>query len=330
MWGSTILDVAVGVVFGFLAISLFTSAAVEAINSFFKLRATNLKSGVQALLNDPNFTGLAKQLYEHASVSPLGPGRTNAPDTYSNTKNLPSYIDKLQFAGALLDVTGLSAESATGAAQAPGPQAVAAFKARIDQLKSSGQIDSQIGQLLEGIVNRTAGDIKKIETELGNWFDFGMDRVGGAFKRWTLVWTFVIALPIAVIFNMDSIRIGTQLWEHASLAEALKAYEVPSVNNGAAPSEDQALTEIREISEAGLPIGWTPGHFFQTLDVDGEWHPLSARPGAFIRSVVGWIVTATAALFGAPFWFDALQTIIRLKGSGPSPAEKENKTAASS
>jgi len=45
-------------------------------------------------------------------------------------------------------------------------------------------------------------------------------------------------------------------------------------------------------------------------------------------AILGWIITALASLFGAPFWFDTLQQVIRLKGSGPSPDEKTNKTAA--
>jgi hypothetical protein len=44
--------------------------------------------------------------------------------------------------------------------------------------------------------------------------------------------------------------------------------------------------------------------------------------------VVGWIITGLAALFGAPFWFDLLQQICRLKGTGPSPDEKQEGTAA--
>jgi hypothetical protein len=46
--------------------------------------------------------------------------------------------------------------------------------------------------------------------------------------------------------------------------------------------------------------------------------------------LLGWLITAVAALFGAPFWFDALQSIIRLKGAGPSPDEKATNRAASS
>ncbi len=50
----------------------------------------------------------------------------------------------------------------------------------------------------------------------------------------------------------------------------------------------------------------------------------------FFASLFGWIITAIAALFGAPFWFDTLQSVIRLKGSGPSPQEKKKNQAASS
>jgi hypothetical protein len=53
---------------------------------------------------------------------------------------------------------------------------------------------------------------------------------------------------------------------------------------------------------------------------------LAAGPVAL--AVLGWVITALASLFGAPFWFDTLQQVIRLKGAGPSPDEKTNKTAA--
>jgi hypothetical protein len=65
-------------------------------------------------------------------------------------------------------------------------------------------------------------------------------------------------------------------------------------------------------------------------DGDGKWVKLSERPLSFVSPLIGWIITAFAALFGAPFWFDTLQSLIRLKGAGPSPAEKKDKTAASS
>jgi hypothetical protein len=67
-----------------------------------------------------------------------------------------------------------------------------------------------------------------------------------------------------------------------------------------------------------VPIGWT----------DEDLKDLHTRGWPFLIMIGGWVIAAIATLFGAPFWFDTLQQIIRLKGAGPSPAEKQEKTGA--
>ncbi len=331
MFGSTILDVAAGVVFGFLAISLFTSAAVEAINSLFNVRVRNLRTGIMALVNDPNFTGLAKQLYQHALISPLRPGGADP------LKNAPAYVDKAQFADALLDITGLSAASAAAAAEAPGVQAATALKTRLDALNSqiASISDPQLKDLLQGIISRSGGDISRVKADLASWFDNGMDRLSGQFKRLTQVMTFVIALLTAFVINLDTIRVGTLLWGQPALADKLKAIQIPSsaptTVDGVYANTEQMFALIDSLAQDGFPVGWPPGHFLDVQDDAGHWEAIWNEPfSVWYRPLLGWFITAIAALFGAPFWFDALQSIIRLKGAGPSPEEKELKRAASS
>jgi hypothetical protein len=324
MFGSTILDVAAGIIFGFLAISLFTSAAVEAINSLFNVRVKNLRTGIMALVNDPNFTDLAKLLYQHALINPLGPGGADP------LKNAPAYIDKMQFAEALLDVTGLSAANAAAAAQATGPQAVAALKGQIASIP-----DPQLRQLIQGIVDRSGGDLQKVKQDLASWFDNGMDRLSGRFKRQTQAMTFLIALLTAFLVNVDTIRIGTLLSGQPALIEKLKLTSIPS---SAPASVDDAIRNgelvmaaIDKMAQDGFPVGWAPGHFLDVQNDKGNWEPLWVAPfSIWYRSLLGWFITAVAALFGAPFWFDALQSVVRLKGAGPSPAEKATNRAAAS
>lgn len=43
-------------------------------------------------------------------------------------------------------------------------------------------------------------------------------------------------------------------------------------------------------------------------------------------SMAGWIVTATACMLGAPFWFDLLSKLIRLRGAGRRPEEVASAT----
>ncbi len=78
MFSSTILDVALGLAFVFLAVSLVASVVVEAISSAMKWRSSHLLEGIKQLVNDPEFTGLAKALYAHAAVNPRGIPSMNA------------------------------------------------------------------------------------------------------------------------------------------------------------------------------------------------------------------------------------------------------------
>jgi hypothetical protein len=55
----------------------------------------------------------------------------------------------------------------------------------------------------------------------------------------------------------------------------------------------------------GLPVGW------------------ETFPPTSLLAYFGWIATASSALFGAPFWFDLLQRIVNLRGTGPKPAEEK-------
>lgn len=67
MFGSTILDVASGVVFVYLLVSLIVTAASELIAACFKWRAANLRKGLERLLD----ATLADKLYAHPLVQKL-------------------------------------------------------------------------------------------------------------------------------------------------------------------------------------------------------------------------------------------------------------------
>ena len=118
MFGSTILDVAVAIVFIYLLVSLVVSAINELIAAVLKSRAKNLVQGIQALLQDPSQAGWVARLYEHPLIESLSP---------PNSK--PSYIPSRTFALALLDLiapatidgTRTLADLKTGMATLPEP-----------------------------------------------------------------------------------------------------------------------------------------------------------------------------------------------------------------
>jgi len=96
--GSTVLEVAIGLAFVYLLVSLVVTAANELVASALKWRADHLWVGIRNLLNefdsnDGTTGGLAAKVYNHPLIRQLSkPGKK------------PSYIPSRTFALALLDV----------------------------------------------------------------------------------------------------------------------------------------------------------------------------------------------------------------------------------
>src|ERR1041384_636043 len=111
MFGSSIIDIAIGMVFVYLLLSLICSAANEIIERYSRKRASDLENGIKEMLLNPDGTGdLVERLYKHPLVyslyaKPYTPG----------AKTLPSYIPARNFALALMDLVAKGgAQGATG------------------------------------------------------------------------------------------------------------------------------------------------------------------------------------------------------------------------
>ena len=282
MFNSTVLDLAIGVIFGFLMISLVTSAVTEAIASKSGWRADTLLQGVKDLLNDQQFTGLARSIYNHAAVNARSNGTAQ---TEADLGVKPSYIDSKQFAGALIDTLGLT--PGVGAAVN-----VAGLQGQINAMVPNQQIRT----MLNGIVARTGGNVNRIRDEIAAWFDSGMERVAGAYKRQTQAWGFCIGLACAIFLNIDTVRIANDLW---SRPVAVKEISVTT--------NMTAETALSEANKLGIPYGW---------DAKALGNLYAGPNMNWIYMVIGWLISAVATLFGAPFWFDALQKFVQLRGAG--------------
>jgi hypothetical protein len=147
--------------------------------------------------------------------------------------------------------------------------------------------DAQTRLLLRAIYNRANNDPAKFELDVAAWFNSAMDRISGTYKRKSQLWCFVISFLFAALFNIDSIHLFSTLWAHPSLVDQIAI--------SANPSSVEAIKGLNT-----LPIGWESGFNNYT--------------------VIGWLVTAAATLFGAPFWFDLLKQIVQLRGTGKKPA----------
>lgn len=202
MFGSTILDVLVAVVFTFLGVSLAASAITEAIASLLRLRQTTLLFGIKRLLNDPAFEGLARAVYDHALVDPLACVRL--PDGRI-TASRPAFIHPRDFALALTDVL-----------QEPQPERDLA--ASIEAVP-----DHRLRRVLQTLLRQASGDPGLFQAALAAWFDSSMLRLSGWYRRRAQLIAFLAAFAVAALLNADVLHVTAEVWQRPALVNLLDA-----------------------------------------------------------------------------------------------------------
>lgn len=314
MFGSSILEVAIGLVLVYLLLSLICTAVQESLEAYLKIRASNLEKGLRELLHDPAGSQLAKKLYNHPLIFGSFQGDYN-PEKIRKlfSTNLPTYIPAANFAAALIDtiVRGPVAESTE---EVTPPTAELTFDSLHAAVSSSKTLNASVQRILLIALDSAQGDLAKVQTNIETWFNNGMDRVSGWYKRRMQLVLIVIGLALAIILNVDSLKVATALYKNDALRAGAVAQAGAVVNNGSmSPAlKDEALSKLESLN---LPIGWASAEKSDKTHLSEKmWNAL---PGSFF----GWLLTAFAISFGAPFWFDLLNklTVIR---STIKPLEK--------
>ena len=226
MFGSTVLEVAIGLAFCYATLALVVTTLQEALAGAFHLRAAMLEGAVGRMLGDVRCDGLARALYAHPLANPRSGG---APDAHRPSR--PSYIEPGNFAIALID-------------------SIRPGHASLDAAILAVQ-DPQLQRTLQTLHTQAGADPARFQAGVAAWFEAAMERLSGVYKRRQLLVSFLLSLLLAILFNIDSIHLFRTLWQQPALAAQLGAMS-PVLN---ADMLDQMWA---------LPIGWQ--HFPPALD----------------------------------------------------------------
>ncbi len=312
MFGSKILEVAIGIVFIYILVSIICSTVREAIESLLKTRAAYLERGIRELLHDPHAEGLAKQLYSHPLIFSLFSGeyvpaaREKLQSMVAKGRELPSYIPSKNFAIALMDL------AARGVTTTEFNSAPHGDPITLDSIRQNvGNISNpSVQRVLLAAVDSAQGELQNVQKTLEDWFDSGMDRVSGWYKRATGGILLAISFIVAVTLNIDTLRIADYLYRNDDARKAIVA-TAEKVNTDTAEQQKLKNDTIKQLDALDIPIGW--GNEHSQPNAPAWW--------VYAGTLFGWIMTAFAASLGAPFWFDVLNKIMVIR-STVKPHEK--------
>jgi hypothetical protein len=319
MFGSTLLDIVIGLIFVYLLLSLICSALNEILEACLKKRAADLERGIRELLHEEKGTGLLKALYEHPLVSGLFKGKYDP----EKTRNLPSYIPARSFALALMDIVlPGQANTPSGAAGAavsqPAPPAGSSNPLKPLRDAVGNIANTEVRRALTTLVDAAGNDVSKARENIEAWYNSSMERVTGWYKRRAQVIILFLGLGVVIALNADTIAISTSLSRDKAVRDSLvaEAQDFAKQQSGSDTAMERVDKYTEKIRNLGLPLGWNKGNPLSIPD--------KTKPDESVRwflKIIGWLITTLAISLGAPFWFDLLNKFMAARSS-IKPKEK--------
>ncbi|CCI15400.1 membrane hypothetical protein [Microcystis aeruginosa PCC 9807] len=262
-------------------------------------------------------------------------------------KSLPSYIDKEDFATAL--IYQLVNENSNSEKLMNNSEKLMNINTHQDIIKllDNDKIPKSLRDSLIALADRAQNKVKdgekvilSFQKEIENWFDCSMARASGIYKRNTQLVCLVLAFLIVIFFNLDSVNIAQKLFNDSTLRSLLVdgasnlvvSYKTdPNDPNSQLDTKEleKSINQIFGNSLPIVPIYENAANFINCPDKNNC--PL---PGAkiffsylsyqkFVLAFIGWMVTTLAVYMGAPFWFQLLIKLVNIRSTGSRPKSEQ-------
>lgn len=338
----TFIDVLLGLFFVYMVFALIASAVNEAIAAFWSSRAKWLEKGLRRVLGHIE----ARKVMASPHLLFLGTGKKTS--AWNRNYN-PSYLYASDLLRALLG----GANGRTGADL----WSMDAIRSRLEQLEEG----SPIRTVLTDLANESRDSVEAFGKAFARWYGDFEETMRSWYRQKTHMVLLLISLVLAIVFNVDSIRIVQHLSTNAETREALAEMAIEATREDevgelagveVVRSAEQNLIKVRtrtpedraaiERAEEALREALAELRIEALKQVDviqATGLPLGWQAASFSKaersscqfwrdwlcavffSLPGLLISAFAFTLGAPFWFDLLKQIASVRSVGRAPAE---------
>ncbi|QQE66740.1 hypothetical protein GFS31_34410 [Leptolyngbya sp. BL0902] len=171
----------------------------------------------------------------------------------------------------------------------------------------------------ELVTDTAQGQVAQFSREIETWYNRGMDRATGVYRRNAKAVALMIGIATAVAINADSFHIASRLATDPVLRNSVvQAADQLVVESSGDLNQD--LTQVRESVDQALesipfPLGYNEVVLEQQRQAEADW-PIPLVQRRFL----GWLVTGFAISMGSTFWFNVLKKIVNVRNTGDKGA----------
>lgn len=320
------LDILIGLSVIMLLLSMIVTVITQFVTTILNSRGKHLLHGITDMLEqiDPSVTREAAEEIATAVLShPLVQGANGRLGAVVHREELTKLLLELASGEGPQKLAPEAMQSlqnalvANGVCEAGTPDQIKQqITVTISNIRSTAlQLELEHPELTNAARVRIAMLQKASSQFLGKinlWFDQTMDRVSDRFTQHTRFVTFITGFLIALAIQLDTAALVSRLSSDDALRSALVTQAQSEIAQGQltkddgnpgvrlTPADVQNVRDLMTNNLLGVP---------QTLS---DWRGRWTRDSAGMK-VLGILLSALLLSLGAPFWYNALRNLIRLR-----------------
>lgn len=189
---------------------------------------------------------------------------------------------------------------------------------RLDNTAIPSTLRSSLATLARRAELTTGSALTQVEgfsREIETWYDRGMERAAGVYRRNAKAVALMIGIATAVAINADSFHIASRLATDPILRSSVvqAADQLVTESSG---DLNQDLTQVQAamdqaLAEIPFPLGYSEVVIQQQRQAEANW-PIPLVPRRFL----GWLVSGFAISMGSTFWFNLLKQVVNIRNTG--------------
>lgn len=306
------IDILLGLSVVMLMVSLVVTVLTNAITNVLQTRGRNLLAGIASLLQQVHRELPASVSEEISKAVLTHPLIKSAGDRYGaviHREELTALLLELASGDGLNQLQTAARTHLCDLLKANGITDPAGTMANVRALtltleRAHPELSNQERYAMAFLQEANSRFLAKIN----GWFDQTIDRVADRFTNSTRIITFAGSFAVAFALQLDTSTLVNRLSADDSLRQSLVAQAVklteqapPATNPPPTPEELQRnLQNLATIHILDMPASLS--------DWIGRWTVHNWAP-----KLLGILLTAMLLSLGAPFWYNALKNLVRLR-----------------